>query len=169
MGRVKISIINFGNCDIIKKVKILAIERNGVYLMYTYKRKIRFQDTDAAGCIFFPNQFSLYQEAFESLFESIGFELSTIIQKHGYLLPVVHSEADYTAPLWLGDTIEIQLIVEHIGSSSLTFLAHFLKTDKTRAGTVKTVHVSIDGRTRKKIPLPKELRDKMTKLYKNDH
>jgi YbgC/YbaW family acyl-CoA thioester hydrolase len=137
--------------------------------MYTYKRKIRFQDTDAAGSIFFPNQFSLYQEAFESLFESIGFELSTIIQKHGYLLPVVHAEADYSSPLWMGDTVEIQLIVEHIGNSSLTFLAHFLKTNQTRAGTVKTVHVTIDGHTRKKIPLPEKLRDRLTELYTQDH
>lgn len=134
--------------------------------MFTYKRKIRFQDTDAAGVIFFPNQFCFYQEAFEAFLESIGCDLATVARKNRYHLPVVHAEADYSAPLRLGDTIEIQLKVRHLGKSSLTFQADILKQDKINSGRVTVVHVSVNPRTRKKTPLPSSLRDKITQLYK---
>lgn len=134
--------------------------------MFIYKRKIRFQDTDAAGVIFFPNQFSFYQEAFEIFLESLGYDIAAMAQKKEYHLPVVHAEADYSAPLYLGDTIEIQLKVTHVGNSSLTFQADILKQGPIRAGCVKVLHVSVDARTRKKIPLPQGLRKKMAQLHK---
>ena len=137
--------------------------------MFAYKRKIRFQDTDAAGVIFFPNQFCFYQEAFEAFLESIGYDLAMVTRKNRYHLPVVHAEADYNAPLRLGDTIEIQLKIAHIGSSSLTFQANILKQGKIRAGSVKVVHVSVDARTRKKTPLPQNLREKMARLHQKIH
>ena len=137
--------------------------------MFVYKRKIRFQDTDAAGVIFFPNQFCFYQEAFEAFLESIGYDLATVTRKNKHHLPVVYAEADYSAPLRLGDTIEIRLKVTHVGSSSLTFQANILKQGKIRAGSVKVVHVSVDARTRKKTPLPQSLREKMARLHQKIH
>ena len=137
--------------------------------MFTYRRKIRFQDTDAAGVIFFPNQFCFYQEAFEAFLEHIGYDLATVTRKSEYHLPVVHAEADYRVPLRLGDTIDIQLKVTHVGNSSLTFQADILKQGKISAGCVKVVHVCVDARTRKKTPLPKKLRDKMAQFHKKNH
>ena len=137
--------------------------------MFTYRRKIRFQDTDAAGVIFFPNQFCFYQEAFEAFLEHIGYDLATVTRKSEYHLPVVHAEADYRVPLRLGDTIDIQLKVTHVGNSSLTFQADILKQGKIRAGCVKVVHVSVDAHTRKKTPLPASLRKKMAQLHKKNH
>ena len=134
--------------------------------MFVYKRKIRFQDTDAAGVIFFPNQFCLYQEAFEAFLELAGYDLAAVTKANKYHLPVVHAEADYSAPLCLGDPIEIHLKVAHIGNSSLTFQADILKRGKIHTGGVKVVHVCISGRTRKKTPLPKTLRQKLEQFYK---
>src|SRR3989338_4512247 len=134
--------------------------------MFTYKRKIRFQDTDAAGVIFFPNQFCFYQEAFEAFLESIGYDLVAVTRKNKHHLPVVHAEADYCAPLRLGDNIEIHLKVAHIGNSSLTFQADILKGGKIPAGGVKVVHVCVNALTLKKASLPQSLRGKMESFYK---
>lgn len=137
--------------------------------MFIYRRKIRFQDTDAAGVIFFPNQFCFYQEALEAFLESIGYDLAIVARKSSHHLPVVYAEADYCAPLRLGDAIEIHIKIMHVGNSSLTFQADILKQGKIRAGSVKIVHVSVDARTRKKTPIPKNLRKKMAHLYKKKH
>ncbi len=134
--------------------------------MFVYKRKIRFQDTDAAGVIFFPNQFCFYQEAFEAFLENIGYDLATVTRKNKHHLPVVHAEADYCAPLRLGDNIEIHLRVAHIGNSSLTFQADILKGGKIPAGGVKVVHVCVNALTLKKASLPQSLRRKMESFYK---
>ena len=134
--------------------------------MFVYKRKIRFQDTDAAGIIFFPNQFCFYQEAFEAFLESIGYDLATVTRKNKHHLPVVYAEANYSAPLRLGDNIEIHLKVAHIGNSSLTFQADIIKESKIPAGGVKVVHVCVNALTLKKASLPQSLRGKMESFYK---
>jgi len=132
--------------------------------MFTYKRKIRLVETDAAGIVFFSNYFLLFNEAYEAFLDSAGVGLTKIIQSNKYHLPIARAECDYKSPLFLTDTIEIKLTIERIGESSFVLLSRFIKEDKTCAAIIKTVHVSTDAKTRKKIPLPKDFRDKMTKI-----
>jgi len=73
-----------------------------------------------------------------------------------YFLPIVHAESDYKTPVLVGDKIVIAIKVGHIGKTSFSFL-YTLKRQKTLVGTAKTVHVTIDQKTRKKIPLPPTL------------
>lgn len=131
--------------------------------MFSYRRKIRIQETDAAGVLFFANYFILFHEAFESFLGSLSLDLAKIIHDNKYLLPIAHAEADYTAPLFLGDTIEIKLSVAQIQKSSFVIISSFIKNNKTCAAVLKTVHVSVNAKTRKKIPLPEIIRDKITK------
>ena len=132
--------------------------------MFTYKRKIRLHDTDAAGIVFFSNYFLLFNEAYEALLDSAGISLPEIIQGNKYHLPIARAECDYKAPLFITDAIEIKLNIEQIGESSFVVISLFIKEDKTCAAIIKTVHVSVSAKTRKKIPLPKAFRDKMTKI-----
>lgn len=127
--------------------------------MYSYKRKIRLGETDAAGVLFFANYLILSHEAFESFLDTAGLNLAEIIRNNEYLLPIARAVSDYTIPLCMGDTIEIQLAIEQIKESSFVVISRFIKSNKTCAARVKTIHVSVDAKTRKKIPLPKIVRD----------
>ena len=86
-----------------------------------------------------------------------------------YFLPIVHVESDYKLPLFVGDLLEIQIVVEDIGQTSFTFGYTILNHKKECVGTAKTVHVTISKKTHKKIPLPKEMRVKIEELYAQDH
>jgi len=79
-----------------------------------------------------------------------------------YFLPIVHAESDYKAPVFVGDKIVIAIKVGHIGETSFSF-EYTLKRGKTLVGTAKTVHVTIDQKSRKKIPLPPALRRVLNK------
>ena len=79
--------------------------------MYVYQTKIKLHETDAAGLIFFSNQFKLMHDAYESLLETIGFGFSDLIRKCDFFLPIIHAEADYKKPLFVGDVLEIQVKV----------------------------------------------------------
>ena len=132
--------------------------------MYSYTRKIRLQETDAAGIVFFANYFLLFHEAFESFLEAAGVNLAEMIRGNKYLLPIARAESAYKIPLFLGDAIRIQLTIEQIRESSFVVISRFIKNNNACAAVIKTIHVSVDAKTRKKIPLPKAFRDKMTKL-----
>ena len=131
--------------------------------MFTYKTKIRLHDTDAAGIIFFANQFKIIHDAYEELLEKIGLSCQTILNETNFFQPIVHAESDYKAPLFVGDKIVITIKVGHIGKTSFS-LEYILKRGKTLVGTAKTVHVTIDQKTRKKIPIPSSLRLALKKI-----
>lgn len=134
--------------------------------MYVYQTKIKLHETDAAGLLFFSNQFKLVHDAYEALLESIGFSFADLIRVKKYFLPIVHCEADYKAPLFVGDLIEIRVKVKQVGKTSFTFAYTIVDTSETLIGTAETVHVTMDKATRKKIPLPQDLREKVEELHK---
>jgi 1,4-dihydroxy-2-naphthoyl-CoA hydrolase len=133
--------------------------------MYVYETQIRLHDTDAAGLIFFANQFKIIHDAYELLLEDFGFSFPQMLSRGKYFLPIVHAESDYKAPLRVGDKIRVAIKVGHVGNSSFSFL-YAISRGRTLVGTAKTVHVTIDPKTSKKVSLPSSLR-RALKAYSN--
>ncbi|MBI4309614.1 MAG: acyl-CoA thioesterase [Candidatus Omnitrophica bacterium] len=135
--------------------------------MFTYKTQIRLHDTDAAGLIFFANQFKIIHDAYELLLEKFGFSFPQMLTGEKYFLPIVHAESDYKAPLFVGDKITIAIKVGHIGTSSFSFEYIIRNAKKALVGTAKTVHVTINPKTGKKTPLPFSLHQALKKYARN--
>lgn len=134
--------------------------------MYIYQTKIKLHDTDAAGLLFFSHQFEIIHDAYEALLEKIGFGFAELIRHKDFFLPIVHAESDFKAPLFVGDVIEIQVTVEHIGTTSFTFSYKLLDASQNMVGTAKTVHVTVDKKSQQKVPLPKDFHAKIESLLK---
>jgi len=132
--------------------------------MHTYKTIVHLHDTDAAGLLFFAHQFRIFHDAYEAMLDSAGYGFAVLLKEKDFFLPIVHAQSDYKAPLFVGDVIEIQVRVAHIGTTSITLDYKVFKEDQTLVGTGQTVHVTIDNTTRQKIPLPSGLLDKIKKL-----
>ena len=132
--------------------------------VYTYKTVIKLHETDAAGLLFFSHQFKLVHDAYEALLETIGFGFAILLTKKKYFLPIVHAEADYKAPLFVGDRITIEIAIERIGETSFIFVYKLLNEQKHLVGTAKTVHVTVNKKTQKKISLPNDMRKALEKL-----
>ena len=123
-------------------------------MAFIYRTQIRLHDTDAAGLLFFANQFAIIHDAYEQLLEKFGCSFSTMLQKRSFFLPIVHAESDYKAPLFVGDHIHISITVGHVGETSFSFQYIIRNAKKTIVGTAKTIHVTIDKKSHKKTPLP---------------
>lgn len=134
--------------------------------MYVYQTKIKLHETDAAGLLFFSNQFKIIHDAYESLLETIGYDFAQLIRDRDIFLPIVHAESDYRAPLFVGDAVSIQVRVDKIGKTSFSLAYKLLNAEQKLVGTGRTVHVAVNKSTRKKIILPKDLRAKIQKLSK---
>lgn len=83
---------------------------------YTYKRRIAFHETDAAGIVYYGNYFHLAEEAETHALASLS-EAAAALSRYGY--PRVHTEADYFAPLHFFDEVTVQATITRIGESSL--------------------------------------------------
>lgn len=130
--------------------------------MFTYQTQIRLHDTDAAGLIFFANQFNIVHDAYELLLEKFGFSFSQMLKGGKHFLPIVHAESDYLKPLAVGDKIKINIKIGHIGTTSFSF-EYLIYRGKTLVGKAKTVHVTINSKTKTKIPLPDKLHKALTR------
>ncbi len=125
--------------------------------MFKYKTMIKIYDVDAAGILFFANQFRLVYDAYEAFLDHIGFPVKKIINEASFLLPVVSAKTNYQAPLFVGDNIIIDISVKKVGKSSITLSHKIYKEAELLVGEGETVHVSINKKTGKKISFPKEL------------
>jgi len=128
----------------------------------TYKTKIKLHETDAAGVLFFTSQFKIAHDAYEVFLTQIGYPIYSFISDLDYFLPIVHAEADYFSRLCVGVDLSVKVGVEKIGDSSFTLRYIFEISEGKKVGEVKTVHVSLDKKSRKKITLPHDLRSALT-------
>lgn len=125
--------------------------------VFTFDTAIRLYMTDAAGFLFFAEQFRLVQDALEAFLESRGMSIQYFIAEAPYIMPVVHASTNFKAPLRAGDRVTVQLQVKEISESSIT-LAHAIYKDGVLfTGGGETVHVSVSKKTGETIPLPAEL------------
>jgi 1,4-dihydroxy-2-naphthoyl-CoA hydrolase len=132
--------------------------------MFIWRTTVKLHDTDAAGLLFYGHQFKIAHDCYEALLESIGFPMSWVIRDADFLLPIVHAEADYKQSLYVGDPLEIHLTLEQANTSSYILVHDIRGADDLTVGTVKTVHVVVDKKSGKKIPIPDNLRAALLKL-----
>ena len=118
------------------------------------KRTVRFGETDAAGVVHFLELFRWCHETWEASLEKYGVVLQEIFPTNqintsqlDVALPVVHCEANYFQPLYVGDTINIELNPEKINDSSFVLRFKFKKNGE-KIGMANIKHVSINPITR---------------------
>jgi 4-hydroxybenzoyl-CoA thioesterase len=127
---------------------------------FTTTYKIRFDDVDGAGILYYPRYFHLCHQALEDVFDR-GAPVSypELIHDRRLGLPTVAIECVYSAPLGYGDTVSVSLAVEHLGSSSmiLGFTMH-RHSDGVECFRARITTVLIDLDSRKSTPIPDDLR-----------
>ncbi len=127
--------------------------------MFTFQMRVKLQDTDATGVLYFAEQFRMAQEVFEEFLKEKGFSLKQVLSSE-YLLPIVHAAGDYMAPVRVGDELEISLNVVKMGTSSVTVHYEFCEREsKNSVGRVELVHVVVDREKRTSVPIPDFLRE----------
>lgn len=131
--------------------------------MYTAKNKVRMHDTDMAGILYFARQFRFVHDTLEDWMESEGLKFEQIFHDENFVFVIIHCEADYFAPVTVGDTLEIQATCEKIGNTSFTLRYLIFNQDGVKVGAARTVHVCLAQTTREKISIPQKLKKILAK------
>ncbi len=126
--------------------------------LISQQRPVRFQDVDAAGTIYFPRIFEYFSDTYLALLIEAGLDVPTMLARRERAAPLVHAEADYEAPLHFGDSVDVHVVLAHLGTSSTRYGYRVNKTDGTLAAVGQTHHVWIDSHTFKPCPMPAALR-----------
>jgi 4-hydroxybenzoyl-CoA thioesterase len=127
---------------------------------FTRSVPIRFSHCDPAGIVYFPHYFDMFNGLVEDWYdEEIGMNYAEIILEGRHAFPIVHIECDFKIPSRMGEHLNLTLLVERTGKSSLSFVivGHLDGVERWRARII-TAMISLD--TRKPTALPETLRAK---------
>ncbi len=129
--------------------------------LYVHRAAVRFTHTDPAGYVFFPRFFEMFQAAVEDWFsDCLGLNYAEQILLHGVGFPTAHTECDFLRPCRLGDTLELRLVLEKVGRSSLTLRFDGSVRGETRL-RARSVLVAIEMQHGRPQPLGAELRARL--------
>jgi 1,4-dihydroxy-2-naphthoyl-CoA hydrolase len=126
---------------------------------FKYSYTIRFQDTDAAGVVYFANILSICHIAYEASLIAGGISLPALLAPDAVSLPIVSTAANFLAPLHWGDAIEITLTPAARSAHKFEIDYRITLTDTdTLATTATTTHLAIDRRSRSRQDIPANFR-----------
>jgi 4-hydroxybenzoyl-CoA thioesterase len=80
---------------------------------------VRFGDLDAAGIAYYPNLVNFLHEALEDFFAGHVGRTYPEVFEAGFASPTVKVEMEFLSPVRYGDSVEIGVVAEHVGRSSV--------------------------------------------------
>ncbi|HSD63592.1 MAG TPA: thioesterase family protein [Ignavibacteriaceae bacterium] len=128
--------------------------------MHIYHKTINFYDCDPAGIIFFSKIFEICHSAYEDFINSFRLK-SNYWNNENYAVPIIHSEAEYFLPLKPADKISVEVVVNQLKDSSFELKYICKNVEGEITNEVKTVHIFIDKKVWKKIPIDPEVKDNL--------
>jgi len=137
-----------------------AAELKGeLHARFADPRRVRFQDVDAAGIIFYPRILEYMSDVYIAMLMSAGWDLPTELRTGTVGTPLVHAEADYLAPLRFGDEVSVEVVGVKLGETSFT-VGYRVRTATGKVAAVgQTVHVCLDRTTFRPQAIPPVLRE----------
>jgi 4-hydroxybenzoyl-CoA thioesterase len=132
-------------------------------MVYRAHLKVRFGDIDHAGIVYYPRFLHYFHVALEEFFtEQLGMPYPTVMNERRLGFPSVHLEIGFHRPLRFGDRIEIEVHVDHLGTTSIRWLYHVYKNGEgARVATGRITTVALNMDTFQKAPIPDWLRSSL--------
>ena len=124
---------------------------------------VRFGDVDHARIVYYPRFINFFHVAFEELWqEELGMPYVEVLEIHRVGLPAVKVDVDFKSPARFGDVLEIEVQVDHIGSSSVRFL-HLVRREgrEEPIATARITTVAMHMDTYEKMPVPDWVRARL--------
>lgn len=137
-------------------------------MSFVYSRTVFFQDTDAAGVVYFTNILSMCHEAYEASLAATGIDLRLFFGKAKTAFPIAHTSIDFFRPMFCGDRLAIHINPKQTKASEFEITYQILAAATNPTDTSSTDpsatpacmakalsrHVCIDSASRTRTQLP---------------
>lgn len=98
---------------------------------HTHPVRVYYEDTDAAGIVYYANYLKYAERARTELLRTLGLENASLMDNSGLAFAVRHCSIDYIKPARLDDALYVVTFVIDLAGASLT-----MQQDVYRAGDV---------------------------------
>jgi 4-hydroxybenzoyl-CoA thioesterase len=125
---------------------------------FVHVHRVRFDEVDAAGIVYFARFFTWCHDAMEAMLSAVDGGYVGLVKERRLGFPAVHVEADYAAPLRFGDEVSIAATVERLGTSSIRIRFDISASDGDHVATVRHVVALTDLVAMRARPMPDDVR-----------
>ena len=128
---------------------------------FTFDLPVRYGSVDFARIVYYPQFLHFCHVTKEAMFpEVVGISYADLLTKEKVGYPTVKSAADFKAPVAFGETLEMRMIVERIGTSSVDFRYEGRRSsDGALAFVVRNTEVAVNMEEWGSIPIPANHRE----------
>lgn len=128
-------------------------------MSFSYTRTVRFQDTDAAGVVYFANVLAMCHEAYEASLAASGINLRAFFSNPEVAFPIIHASVDFYRPMFAGDRLTIQLTSKQVTGDEFEIAYQVFSGEVAGKSAAKalTKHVCINAISRNRKQLSEEL------------
>ena len=124
--------------------------------MFTIKRRINFYDCDPAGILFYSKLFEISHSVYEEMINSFKLK-DNYWSNEKFVVPIIKTDGAYFKPLKAGENISINLSVTLLKNNSFELTYEWIDKSSELAAKARTVHVFVDKRRWKKIPIYEDI------------
>lgn len=125
--------------------------------------RVYYEDTDAAGVVYYANYLRFCERARTEWLRSAGFEQQALLTRQRIGFVVKSVSADYLSAAMLDDALEVVTNVEALGGASLTFVQRVMRGERELfRGRFVIACVHLDKK--RPTPIPADMRAQLEKL-----
>lgn len=133
---------------------------------FVVERRVRFEDCDPAGIVFFPNYLRMLNSVVEDWLESLGHPWTEIVTVRRMGTPTAQLDTRFLAPSVFGETLRWELSIEKLGNASLVLNHLASGKDKPRL-SARQVIVATSLDNHKSIAWPDDVRGAIARFMEN--
>jgi acyl-CoA thioester hydrolase len=127
---------------------------------YRFAIRVYWEDTDAAGIVFYANYLKFFERARSEWLRSLGFEQEALRRDAGIAFVVSETSVRYLRPARLDDVLSVSVEVRHLGQASLEIAQQAMRADELLAeATIRIGCVELG--TFRPCRIPNDIRDSL--------
>ncbi len=130
---------------------------------FTIPVRVYYEDTDAAGVVYYANYLRYFERARTEWLRAIGPDHATMGREHGVMFVVRSVTIDYLKPARLDDLLTVGVEVEKLGRAQVV-LRQFVRRGDEELVTGTALIVCVNIEKMKSAPLPDYLRETLKGL-----
>lgn len=131
-------------------------------LSHEYQKRVRYGETDQMGYLYYGNYAQYYEIGRVEFLRSLGLTYKALEEEHGVMMPVKNMEVRYLRPAKYDDLLTIKTTLKNISEKDIFFFIEIFNEEGKIVNGAKVRLMFIDSSTKKSIPTPKILLEKLT-------
>lgn len=136
--------------------------QNDPRAQFAWPVRVYYEDTDAAGLVYYANYLRYLERARTEWLRTLGFEQRVLAAELGVAFAVTQVSLDYLKPALLDDALQVISSVDEVRRAQMRFAQRIERGEDTLLRASVRV-ACIDTTTLRPAPLPEVLRERLAR------